>query len=71
MKCEKYGNDFPLDYYSETNIVRKSCFEELNEEEKKVAYKNNQTKTAKEETDKHLVYGVQLIYRFVNMISFG
>ena len=49
MKCEKCGKDFPSDYYFKTNTICKSCFEALNEEDKKLAYKKNQTKSTKEE----------------------
>ena len=60
MHCEKCGKEYPSDYYFETNTICKSCFEKLNEKEKMKAYKNNQTKFAKEESEKKVINGIQL-----------
>jgi len=60
MKCEKCGQDFPSDYYFETNTICKSCFENLSPEEKTESYKSNQTKNAKEEAKPQIVNGFSL-----------
>ena len=61
IQFKKFGKDFPSDFYFETDSICKSFFEKLREKEKKVAYKKNQTKSAKEEADIHMINGVQLI----------
>jgi len=60
MKCEKCNQEFPSDYYFETNSICKTCFEKLNEDERSKAYKNNQSEYAKTEVTVQTINGFEL-----------